>query len=191
MTTKTIREYMEQLDEISRRDFLKGAGAAAVAGSTTDSNADWKQEPSYVDKMTDKEFRKFKNVSTNGSAALQYNPDIQSPKFQLLHQNGTWIPEISTPSGRIKVDGGQVLPISFWIPQSAPGIAVILPGNNVDIKTIEQYLLSAKNKILIDASELVRTREQYILTFDVRSMEESLEEASPEAIAKINQITRR
>lgn len=26
---KTIREYIDQLDEISRRDFLKGAGAAA------------------------------------------------------------------------------------------------------------------------------------------------------------------
>ena len=27
---KTLREYIDQLDEISRRDFLKGAGAAAV-----------------------------------------------------------------------------------------------------------------------------------------------------------------
>lgn len=34
MTIKSIREYIEQLDEISRRDFLKvGAGAAAgIAG---------------------------------------------------------------------------------------------------------------------------------------------------------------
>ena len=31
---KTLREYIDQLDEISRRDFLKGAGAAAVAGAT-------------------------------------------------------------------------------------------------------------------------------------------------------------
>jgi hypothetical protein len=31
---KTIREMMDQLDEISRRDVLKGAGAAAVAGAT-------------------------------------------------------------------------------------------------------------------------------------------------------------
>jgi hypothetical protein len=30
---KTLREYIDQLDEISRRDFLKGAGAAAVAGA--------------------------------------------------------------------------------------------------------------------------------------------------------------
>jgi anaerobic selenocysteine-containing dehydrogenase len=33
---KTLREYIDQLDEISRRGFLKGAGAAAVgaAGGT-------------------------------------------------------------------------------------------------------------------------------------------------------------
>jgi len=30
---KTLREYIDQLDEISRRGFLKGAGAAAVSGA--------------------------------------------------------------------------------------------------------------------------------------------------------------
>jgi hypothetical protein len=29
---KTLREYVDQLDEISRRDFLKGTGAAALGG---------------------------------------------------------------------------------------------------------------------------------------------------------------
>ena len=30
---KTLREYIDQLDEISRRDFLKGAGAIGAAGA--------------------------------------------------------------------------------------------------------------------------------------------------------------
>jgi hypothetical protein len=30
---KTLREFIDQLDEISRRDFLKGAGAAAMTGA--------------------------------------------------------------------------------------------------------------------------------------------------------------
>ena len=34
MTMKTLREYIDILDEINRRDFLRGAGAAAVAGAT-------------------------------------------------------------------------------------------------------------------------------------------------------------
>ena len=31
---KTLREYIDQLDEIDRRGFLKGMGAAAVVGAT-------------------------------------------------------------------------------------------------------------------------------------------------------------
>ena len=31
---KTLREYIDKLDEISRRDFLKGVGAAGLAGAT-------------------------------------------------------------------------------------------------------------------------------------------------------------
>ena len=39
-----IREILNRLDEISRRDFLKGAGAAAVGaavGQPQDSRAEW------------------------------------------------------------------------------------------------------------------------------------------------------
>ena len=36
---KTLREYIDQLDEISRRGFLKGAGVAAVAGAAGGANA--------------------------------------------------------------------------------------------------------------------------------------------------------
>jgi hypothetical protein len=36
---KTIREYIDQLDEISRRDFIKGAGAAAITGAAGGANA--------------------------------------------------------------------------------------------------------------------------------------------------------
>ena len=41
---KTLREYIDQLDEISRRDFLKGAGATAglaAIGDPKDAKADW------------------------------------------------------------------------------------------------------------------------------------------------------
>jgi hypothetical protein len=50
---KTIREYIDQLDEISRRDFLKGTGAAAglaAVGSPKDAVASSYQltEDDYV-----------------------------------------------------------------------------------------------------------------------------------------------
>ena len=36
---KTLREYWDQLDEISRRDFLKGAGATAGLAATSGAKA--------------------------------------------------------------------------------------------------------------------------------------------------------
>lgn len=36
---KTLREYMDVLDEISRRDFIKGAGAAALGGAASSASA--------------------------------------------------------------------------------------------------------------------------------------------------------
>ena len=52
---KTLREYIDILDEISRRDFLKGAGAAAVGamGSGAAAQTDFSKNvrtPAQVDK---------------------------------------------------------------------------------------------------------------------------------------------
>ena len=35
---KTLREYIDKIDEISRRDFLKGAGAAAAGAGLAMAN---------------------------------------------------------------------------------------------------------------------------------------------------------
>jgi len=54
---KTLREYVDQLDEISRRDFLKGTGAAVAAaalGTPKDAEAfnmtgrGWKIDPNVA-----------------------------------------------------------------------------------------------------------------------------------------------
>ena len=52
---KTLREYIDQLDEISRRDFLKGAGAAAVAGAAgykVGQDSSNNKNPYTVDSLT-------------------------------------------------------------------------------------------------------------------------------------------
>ena len=51
---KTLREYLDQLDEISRRDFLKGAGAAAgiYAVNKISKNDDEAGCPEYVSKFS-------------------------------------------------------------------------------------------------------------------------------------------
>ena len=59
---KTLREYIDQLDEISRRDFLKGLGAAAVAGAGIGSaNA---QDINLVQKQYDWQFADTKGKDT-------------------------------------------------------------------------------------------------------------------------------
>jgi len=49
------------LEEISRRDFLKGAGAAAVTGVSTDAKA----------QLTDQEIKNIENLSAQISALRQ------------------------------------------------------------------------------------------------------------------------
>jgi TonB family protein len=46
---KTLREYIDQLDEISRRDFLRGTGAAALAGLAGKAKADDVEQNSVED----------------------------------------------------------------------------------------------------------------------------------------------
>ena len=64
---KTLREYIEILDEIDRRGFLKGMGAAAVAGATgglsKGAKADWEKEPDITDPMTDEVIKKWKMLA--------------------------------------------------------------------------------------------------------------------------------
>lgn len=48
---KTLREYIDQLDEISRRDFLKGAGAAALAGAAGYAAHKDVSQDQYVDPL--------------------------------------------------------------------------------------------------------------------------------------------
>ena len=49
---KTLREYLDQLDEIDRRGFLKGIGAAAVAGAAGSVKAQNKQfTPEQIEEL--------------------------------------------------------------------------------------------------------------------------------------------
>ena len=62
---KTLREYIDQLDEISRRDALKYAGATAAGaalGQPKVSRAEWTQPLISVDQMTGKTHIFYTNI---------------------------------------------------------------------------------------------------------------------------------
>jgi hypothetical protein len=80
---KTLREYIDMLDEISRRDFLKGAGAAAVGaamGSPKDAKADrsWKQ-----DEFTGK-WKSTMNAENFNGAYLNVDQDRKLVRISLI-----------------------------------------------------------------------------------------------------------
>lgn len=194
---KTLREYMDQLDEISRRDFLKGAGAAAVAGATGGAKAQWVKDPDYKDPMDDVVYRSWSNRSTNGLATLQFNQNAR--QLHLKHNNGRWLPQSQWPSGRIRVDNNPPIEVMFTITNIPNLVYLSVPGSG-DAEPIVRYVLSAKDRILIDVTKLTRS-DQLILSFDANlireNIDQELEEASSDAancienpIAKIDRLFR-
>ena len=96
---KTLREYIDQLDEISRRDFLKGAGVAAVAGAVgtgaymnrgKGASGNFEGDDGiYVDQLLDvrlacKADKLFKTNQFNPDAFLMSDPATLNTTTELL-----------------------------------------------------------------------------------------------------------
>jgi hypothetical protein len=204
---KTLREYIDQLDEISRRDFLKGAGAAAGAaalGAPKDAKADWERLPSITDKMTDEVTNRFINVSNDGTATLRYfhtaGSQFQDRTLTLKRNNGAWRQPPGSRGivyGRLRVDNLPAFDISFvWMEDSQTrrvvldNVAIHLAGNQpfgAGYEAMINALLQAKQRILIDTSNIGGD----ILEFNprVRNEEKEVDEAaSPDAVKRIEQL---
>jgi hypothetical protein len=171
---KTLREYLDQLDEISRRDFLKGAGATAglaAVGAPKDAKADWERLPSITDKMSDEVTDRFINVSNDGTATLKYfdttGGQFQQRSLTLKRNNGVWRQPPRSSGfayGRLRVDNFRPFDISFGWMEDFQTRRVVL--NDVSISAAggrpfgDEYiaminaLLQAKQRILIDASTI-------------------------------------
>ena len=181
-------ELDEGLTEVDRRGFLKGLAATAVAGAAGSADADWRKGKEYKDPMDDKIYRSFHNTSTDGYADLDYNADVNTPKFQLRHLGGQFLPQSSYPNGRLRVDNGPVVPINFLIfGNSRTHVGIIASGNNPfgpDTERLENYILSAKQRILLDVTELTRT-DQKIISFNIaQQTKESVNQGVAEGLTE-------
>jgi hypothetical protein len=204
---KTLREYIDQLDEISRRDFLKGAGATAglaALGAPKDAKADWERLPSITDRMTDEVTNRFINVSNDGTATLKYfhNPGsrYQNRTLMLKRNNGIW----RQPPGsrgivysRLRVDNLPPFDISFIWMEDHQTRRVVLDTLAIhgagprpfgdEYEAMINALLQAKQRILIDTSTIGGD----ILEFNprIRNEEQEVDEnASPDAVKRIEQL---
>ena len=167
---------------MNRRGFLKGMGAAAVAGAAGGAKADWRKGTDYTDPMDDKVYRKFHNTSTDGSADLDYNPDVESLKFQLRQNGGMFLPKFAHPTGRLRVDNGPAIPVSFAVYANSKNVVGLYAGDQLtgpDTTRLENYILNAKNRILIDITDLTRT-DQKIISFNIQQVKENVNQGLSE-----------
>jgi hypothetical protein len=175
MTTKTIREYMDQLDEISRRDFLKGASAAAVAGALPD-----------ISKAETPEEERQRVVAYFRSVRSLVNPLIDFDKTQTTPNLIADVVVIVDPNGNIvdistsdKSEWGSSIVRAFSKLKRLPtqGLDGLPPTGNLSNGQRRLHFRFTPQQV-------------YGTSESVGEGDEQLEETSPEAIAKIGNLTR-
>ena len=97
---------------MNRRGFLKGLGAATVAGATGGAKA---EQLNIEPLMT----------STDGSVSIVF---VSRPGkavngwLALKKRNGQWRPQTNDPDGGIKIDGNKVITVGFVFLNTSPRI---------------------------------------------------------------------
>ena len=212
---KTLREYIEILDEISRRDFLKGAGATAglaAMGAPKDAKAEWLPPITRIDPMTDKS----RTLWTNSSADRKFGLHLtnvsgfgyKTPMLVSLY--GKWkLPkgpahlfsqpgkddeytrsDMDYPYGRLRIDNMPAVPIRYAFPDDNQSYAYIIsdvdnPQSPTGVQ-LRNMIAAAKNRILIDASQIGQPE---IIQFINNPVQEEVDEAaSPDAVERIEQL---
>jgi hypothetical protein len=156
---KTIREYIDQLDEINRRDFLKGVGATAGLAATGAAQADWQKQadiPGVDAGHGASTVSNYRNTSTDGSTVLSlYKGQVQS--MGIANKTGKWSPKSKEPMGAVKIDSNPAFKVEFMI-MGNPAIASIMAPGGVSGDAAGQQIVSsivnAKERVAIDTSSL-------------------------------------
>jgi hypothetical protein len=191
---KTIREYIDHLDEISRRDFIKGAGATAGLAAMGSAQADWKKQADIPDvefgtgKLTGQNTQNYRNTSTDGSAVLSlYTGQVQS--MGITNKAGKWSPKSRAPMGAVKIDSNPAFKIEFMI-MGNPAIASIRTPGGVSGDAASQKIVSsivnAKERVAIDTSSLGGG----IVQFRAGNVSEDaeLDEAIDDAVQRVEEL---
>ena len=171
------------LEEIDRRGFLKGVGAAAVAGAAGGAKADWEREEDFVDKLSGKKEIRFVNISPGNEYFLRFVSTDEAPVFYI---GGLNFNRSINGKGRIKIDNGPVHSISF-VPtdNKYPGTSTKIQPLDISITDLSKEIFSAKQKILIDVTEVTPgapEERQRVATFIPKflSKKESVQESVTE-----------
>ena len=191
---KTLREYIEILDEISRRDFLKGVGATAGLAATGGVKAVTDAEKARAEEMARKVAR------LKAMAAAEATPDDIKQR-QIIVTYFKLIRDVVNPL--VKFDKNQLtdtLSADIFLTYN-PQNGSILDIKSSDNSPWSQAILSAfsqafPNKQLPKGWELLGggDRTSYRMTFrftpkQVFGLNEEVDEtASPDAVKRIEQL---
>ena len=182
---KTLREYVDQLDEISRRDFLKGAGATAGLAATDAIAAPW-QARTTTDQMTDKKSKDLSVESDDKRAFLKFWPDSNSAAFALIEKKVLQSGTNGIIYGAIRF--GSSPPESLLLKEDRNGKYYVgwFYHNEVAKK-----IMNFTGKLLIQVPIYTKGNEVYKFTIEPMK-EQSLEESEPsnDAVARIEELTK-
>jgi hypothetical protein len=174
---KTLREMMDQLDEISRRDVLRGAGAAALAGATQNVGA-YTRYPKAIQYDED-ELTKINTFlmlrqfcQLDGRLWAQHGSRIKTAIGKFIHDAGT------EPNSQKDVLSRQEKVVSqTWMEWSQ-----------------DPNQLAQTKKWYVDmALGIIRQFEDIVNQWDdapkpTKTKEDQIEEASPDAMSKIDEL---
>jgi hypothetical protein len=157
------------LEEIDRRGFLKGVGAAAVAGAAGGANA---EQLNIEPLMT----------STDGSVSIVF---VSRPGkavngwLALKKRNGQWSPQTNDPLGGIKIDGNKVITVGFVFVNTDPRPGKYEPDYSLANMNGIDYIhpiKTASKQILMNLKQIGGG----VVEFNPRSTKESVEQGMAE-----------
>jgi hypothetical protein len=196
---KTLREYIEILDEISRRDFLKGAGATAGLAAMGGANAAPFKHTTSKDQMTGKKTADVSTVKSNdGKAILElrrgtkpmvvvevpgaiFNAGSLGTKCRYKIGNGPVVETLLAMPSSGAYDWGAILP-SY---QGGNGLAEKIMNHSGEVLfEVDLYKVGGKVfKFTIEPDATSRSVKEQ------DTAEESVDEAaSPDAVHRIEQL---
>ena len=168
---KTLREYIDQLDEISRRDVLKGAGAAAAGAASSGAKAydiDYRRGDAFALQLSNEE------NSALGKAVLLYwlqknrylpaNPELEQKLRNLVEINNAFKNRINQAYDHSK--------------------DAFLGMQREDPNMFRERLEVFKKE------ERAIIQNLSVISRAFESKESQIKETSPEAISKIDQLSR-
>ena len=184
---KTLREYIDQLDEISRRGFLQGAGAAAVAGAVggaKDVKAQERLKIAVEVGELDTSTKQFEPVMPQQARNFVYLSDSSHFVLQWINSQGNKISEPEVFQAKGPGSDFKNRPNTMYF--SNKNAVKVVPNGSPDGDLI---YFTPRNWI----DQGIGWRSVYYQMFSKvkESVQQGVaEESSPDALAKIDELSK-